>query len=441
MPLELLLVEDEPALLLSLGDALEEAGHRVTRCSDGARAAQVLAVRDLDVLVTDVRLPGLSGCELARRALERRPPLAVLLMTAYGDVGQAVEMLKLGARDYLTKPLHEQVLVDRLAAMERESAVRPGARDDDPVAVSPAMAAVLSLVRKVAPTEAAVVLLGETGSGKEVVARMVHRLSRRSTGPFVALNCAALPAELVESELFGHERGAFTGAQAPRRGWLRAAQGGTLLLDEIGDLPAPAQAKLLRVIETREVAPIGGDRAEQVDFRLLAATHCDLGGDARDGSFRQDLFYRLGAFEIHVPPLRERVEDLAPLVGRFLDDLRSRAPEVPVGVTDEALAVLAAHPWPGNVRELKNVVEHAAIMAGGDLVRPAHLPPRLGRKGSAPGSPLDLRRVMDRVEADQVRRALAVADGRRTRAAELLGISRKHLWELSRRHGIDVGGA
>lgn len=248
------------------------------------------------------------------------------------------------------------------------------------------------------------------------------------------MNCAAIPSELVESELFGHRKGAFTGASASREGWIRSADKGTLFLDEVGELSHGAQARLLRAIETHEVVPVGADQAVVIDFRLVSATHRELRADA--SRFRPDLLYRLAAFELAVPPLRERVADISAMVHSHLDELRQRFAEVPREVTAGALAAMAAHTWPGNIRELRNAVEHGVVMAGTAPLAASHLPASVRGQGRAADHPLDLREALGRVEASQVRRALIVAEGRRGLAAELLGISRKHLWELMKRHGI-----
>ncbi len=430
MPLEILLVEDEPTLLATLGDALEEAGHQVTRHQDGGGAMQDLEAGRFDLVVTDVRLPDVEGTELARSALARPLPPAVVLMTAYGDLGSAVEMLKLGARDYLTKPFEEEVLVSLAARLE----VAVSERDDMVVAASEEMKQVMALARRVGRTDLSVLITGETGSGKEIVARTVHASSPRTAGPIVAVNCAAIPGELIESELFGHTRGAFTGAATHREGWIRSADGGTLFLDEVGELSPGAQARLLRALDTHEVVPVGSERAVATDFRLVCATNRDLRSD--QSPLRPDLLYRISAFELHVPPLRDRVQDVPVLVRHFLDDLRTRFAEVPREVTDEALAALVAYSWPGNVRELRNAIERAAVMAGTGPLRVTHLPPLVSGDSSRSERPLDLREAIGRVEAEQIRRALAVTQGRRGQAAELLGISRKHLWDLMRRHAI-----
>ncbi len=430
-----LLVEDEPTALLALGDALEDAGYELVCTADGARARALLGSTCFDLMVADVRLPGCDGYQLAREALDKSPPVAVILMTAFGEVDRAVEMLKVGVRDYLTKPFSEEELLARVASVVQELAARPPA-SDEPVAESQAMRELLKLACRVARTDATVMILGETGVGKEVVARYVHGCSPRTGHAFVAANCAAIPAELIESEMFGHLRGAFTGATAARRGWLRSAHGGSLFLDEVGELSQAAQAKLLRALETRTVTPVGADKPEVADFRLITASNRSLDEQTATGSFRLDLLYRLNVFELTVPPLRDRPEDISPLVGHFLGELRKRSEDVPIGITAGALELLSVHPWPGNVRELRNAVDHAAILAGSERIQAEHLPAKLRGQGEAE-DPLNLRQSTDRLQARQIRAALAIALGHRVRAAELLGVSRKHLWELMKRHGIE----
>ncbi len=436
MPLEILLAEDEPAELLALGDALEDEGHMVVRAADGNKAHALLASEPFDLLITDVRMPGRSGYALAREAMSQQPPVAVVLMTAFGEVEQAVEMLKAGVRDYLSKPFREEELLTRVAALEQELGARPEG-PGGPVAASPPMRQTMALARRLARTNTTVLLSGETGVGKEVVARYIHRASNRSEGPFIAANCAAIPAELIESEMFGHVKGAFTGATAPRDGWIRAADGGTLLLDEVGDLSGAAQAKLLRALETRTVQPVGSDKTIASDFRLLAATNHSLATDTQSGAFRMDLLYRIASFELKVPPLRDRPEDIGPLVGHFLSDLGEKVEEVPQGIGARALSLLASYRWPGNVRELKNAVEYSAVLAGTASIQPEHLPPSIAG-GDDEDNPLDLRQAIEALQARHIRAALAISGGKKARAAELLGVSRKHLWELTRRHAIEL---
>ena len=351
-------------------------------------------------------------------------------MTAYGTVDRAVQMLKMGARDYLTKPFDEDRLLHLVNGLD---ALTHGPRF---IAASPGMAQLQRMAVRVARTDITLLISGETGVGKEVLARFVHDSSAYSEGPFVVANCAAIPGELMESELFGHRKGAFTGASSNRQGWVRAAHGGTLFLDEVGELTPAAQGRLLRVIETRSVVPVGCDKPVAVDLRFLAASNRDLRLEVAAGRFREDLLYRLAAFELCVPPLRERPEDIEALARGFLATLRERIGEAPMDLTPEAHACLAVYAWPGNVRELRNAMDHATVLAGATDVRPEHLPVLV--RGLAPKeSSLDLRAAVARVEGEQIRRALGVAAGHRVRTAELLGISRKHLWELMKRHDIE----
>lgn len=435
MSLRILLVEDEPALLLTLSEALTDAGHRVTRCPTGTQAAARLREGPYDLLVSDIRLPGVDGCSLAELALDRVPPIPVVLMTAFGQVNQAVAMMKRGALDYLTKPVDEVALVALVHRLARASRIAAIPASELPVAQAPAMAEALRLAGQVATSSASVLLTGETGSGKEVLARYIHRVSPRSAGPFVGANCASIPRDLIEAELFGHTRGAYTGAREARVGWIRSANKGTLLLDEVGELSPAAQASLLRVLEERTVQPVGADRGIQVDFRLIGATNRDLEAEQEGGVFRSDLYYRLCGFEIRIPPLRERAEDLMPLVHIFLAAMP--AGTAPVRVSPEAVEVLAAYPWPGNVRELRNAVEHACILAGNNDIHVRHLPRRV--QARVPSSePLALRHAIERVEAEHIRRALSLSGGGRQRTADMLAISRKHLWELMKRYGIEA---
>lgn len=434
MSLKILLVEDEPALLVTLAEALTDAGHEVTRAATGTAGAALLRDRSFDLLVTDIRLPGVDGCALAGMAHDRPVPVPVVLMTAFGQVDQAVAMMKRGALDYLSKPIDEAALVG-IAHRIARARTSGGAAAGMPVAQAPRMVEALRLAAQVAASPASVLLTGETGVGKEVIARFIHRTSPRASAPFIGANCASIPPSLIEAELFGHTRGAYTGAQGARLGWVRSADKGTLLLDEVGELSPAAQASLLRVLEERAVQPVGADKPIPVDFRLIAATHRDLDAEQERGAFRSDLYYRLCAFEIRIPPLRERLEDLAPLIQWFLNAMP--AGTAPSRITPAAADVLAAYPWPGNVRELRNSVEHACILAGTQDIQVIHLPRRI--QARVPSSePLALRHAIERVEEQHIRRALALSSGGRQRAADMLAISRKHLWELMKRYGIEA---
>ncbi|RME23660.1 MAG: sigma-54-dependent Fis family transcriptional regulator [Deltaproteobacteria bacterium] len=435
MSLDILLVDDEPTLLAALGDILEDVGHRVLPLADGDRAYDALQPGRFDVVITDVRLPGRDGHDIARKALQLCPAPAVILMTAFGEVPRAVEMLKLGARNYLTKPVDEDTLLAEVSRIEEGLGGAMDLEEQGVVARAPEMQACIRLAQRLARSDLPLLIHGETGVGKEVLARTIHASSPRQGGPFVAANCSALSPELIDSELFGHARGAFTGAHEARAGWLRSASGGTLFLDEVAELPPAAQARLLRALETGEVRPVGADRTETVDVRLVAATHSDLDERVKQGEFRQDLLFRLRGFQIVVPPLRQRPEDIPPLARLFLQRAAARLGNAPPEISDEAMGRLLSWHWPGNVRELKHVIETAAVLSEGAVLQARDL-----RFGGLPepdeGDALDLRAAARRLEIAQIRRALAMTDGNRSKAATLLGISRKHLWDLMRKHGL-----
>jgi len=384
-----LVVDDEEAMRHLLAVILKERGYEVRTVANGEDALKELAARDYDLVLSDVRMPRMDGLALLRKALEARPDLTFIVMSAYGTHDTAIEAMKAGAYDYVSKPFKpdEVVLVLRKAE-ERERLAREnrrlrtelaaGYRFENLVGGSPAMQDVIRQVRKVAPLKATVLLTGESGTGKELVARAVHELSPRASFPFVAVNCGAIPADLIESELFGHVRGAFTDASRDKKGLAAEADGGTLFLDEIGELPPQLQVKLLRFLQEEEVRRVGDTRAEKVDVRVVAATARDLGRAVKEGQFREDLFYRLNVVGIRLPPLRERREDIAPLVRHFLVKYRSLRPDAPLsGVSPAAMEALGAYRWPGNVRELEHVVERAVVLAEGSELGEEDLPDEL----------------------------------------------------------------
>ncbi len=369
---------------------LRKAGCEVTAVADGREGLALFAPERFDAVVTDLKMPGISGLEVLRRVRAQSPEVPVLVITAFGNVETAVAAMKEGAYDFIGKPFHRDQLLlavgkalerRRLAAEVRDLRARAGGVGREIVGVSRALARVLEIADRVAPTDATVLVTGESGTGKEIVARRIHVRSRRVEGPFVAVNCAAIPGELLESELFGHTRGAFTGAVRERAGRFRQASGGTLLLDEIAEIPLALQAKLLRTLQERVVDVVGGAPPVAGDVRIGAATNRDLPGRIRDGAFREDLYYRLNVVEIRVPALRERPEDIPPLVEHFLGELSAdRELTVPPAV----MAALVSRPWPGNVRELQNACERLAILSRGDEVSLEDLPPGpRGRAGDA----------------------------------------------------------
>jgi DNA-binding NtrC family response regulator len=448
--LDVLLVDDEPDIGLAAGESLRDAGHRVTMATNGAEALDLITTRVYDIMICDIRLPKLDGLTLFRRARRESPDTTVILMTAFAAVADAVAAVKEGAHDYLTKPfdIDEITLrVERIAAHrsllreldDARAALAQRTTNDAIVGRSPQMLRLLDRVNTIATSHAPVLLLGESGTGKELVARALHDRGARQGKPFVAVNCAAFPDTLLEAELFGHERGAFTGAVKRRDGRFRAAHAGTLLLDEVAEMSLPAQAKLLRVLQEGTVEPLGTNESVRVDVRVISATHRGLKERIAAGLFREDLYYRLNVLNIDIPPLRDRKGDLPLLVQYYLKKLTKpgkAAPRVSAG----AWVALAEYPFPGNVRQLGHAVEHAMVLAGDGEIRVEHLPRDIARAGDiarvAAPLPRPLGTAMKEFEREYLQRALAQAEGKRTLAAEILGISRKNLWEKLRMHGV-----
>ena len=443
----LLVVDDDTVVREALVDALAEAGYDVRSAGDGARAVALLAERAPDVVLSDVRMPGMDGLALLALLRERAPDIPVLLMTAFDDMPTVVAAMREGATDFLVKPLDLHELRTRVARViddrrARQRATR-GRREEDEtpqrladlVGRDPRMIEIYKLVGQVAATRANVLIRGESGTGKELIARAIHDHSREAVEPFVPINCTAVPATLLESELFGHVRGAFTGAQGDRRGKFALAGRGAIFLDEIGDTSADFQTKLLRVLQERQFYPVGADRPERTEARVIAATHRDLEAMVAAGQFRADLYYRLRVVEIVVPPLRERAGDL-PLLAATLVRRAAAAVGRPEPVlAPDALAALARHAWPGNVRELENCLTRAVVVASGDVIRAEHLV--LG--AAAPEGPAKLG-TLDDVEREHVLRVLAATRGHKARAAQILGISRPRLDRILARHDIGSDG-
>ena len=450
MRLEILLVDDEPTLRLALSDALRRAGHQVETAADGKKALQLVRARVYDVVVCDLLLPGAHGSTVFKYLREHSPATDVILITGHGSVKDAVEALKEGATDYLTKPFEVDQLtheIERIAQRrelqrqltEARSELKSRVGDPEIVGRAPVMSRLFELMAAIAHSDAPVLIAGESGTGKELVARRLHQTGPRARSPFVAVNCAAFPDTLIEAELFGHERGAFTGAVRRRDGRFKTANGGTLLLDEIADLPLPAQAKLLRVLQEGIVESIGSDTPVRVDVRIISATNCDLRKRVEEGSFREDLFYRLRVLELAVAPLRERAGDLPLLVEHFL---RKFAPHGQTnGLTHQAWSALSFWDFPGNVRELEHAIHHAVVLAGDGEIDLQHLPNELASAyrsrtdaadALATGSVVSLAEATRQFQRDHILRALDTTGGNRGKAAKLLGISRKNLWEKLR---------
>jgi len=452
----ILVADDEPSIRHVLSLVLTERGYDVRAVGDGEEALKELAARDYDVLLCDVRMPKLDGMQLLKAALPKWPGLTVVVMSAYGSQDLALEAVAAGAYDYVQKPFkpEEMVLVLRKAE-ERQRLVSENRRLRRGAAAEPlerlvgegeAMKSLRKQIQKLASVGTTVLVTGESGTGKELVARALHELSPRAPLPFVAVNCGAMPAGLIESELFGHARGAFTDARTAKRGLFTEADGGTVFLDEVGELPAPAQVKLLRFLQEGEIRPVGETRAEKVNVRVVAATLRDLPKIVERGEFREDLFYRLNVVALRVPPLRERREDIPSLVSHFIErfnrELNRQAPVK--GTSPEAEAVLASYAWPGNVRELENAMERAVLLAEGERIEVENLPEKLW-SNPAPAHPppsaeadLSLKRAMRELEERFIRAALKRTQGNRTRAAELLDLSHRALLYKIKEYGIDA---
>jgi DNA-binding NtrC family response regulator len=440
----ILVVEDEAVLLTNLCEMLERAGYEVQGAADAETALRYVLEQDFPIVLSDIRLPKMDGVELLKRIVAERPDTLVILTTAFATIETAVEALRCGAYDYLLKPVAFQDLRRKLQQLVGYRALKSEVtrlrRDlhsrlgfEGIVGESQAMRGVFDLVERVAPTRATVLITGESGTGKELVARGIHSRSGLSDREFMAINMAALPADVVEGQLFGHEKGAFTSALKRRDGLLRSVNGGTVFLDEIGELPMGAQAKLLRAIENHEVLPVGADHPVMVDFRLIAATNQDLEAAIREGRFRQDLFFRLNVFRIDVPPLRQRREDIPALVSHFVRLHCRNLGRQPAAVSEEAMNRLFAYLWPGNVRELSNVIERAAILAVGDSIGQEQLPQELR---VAEAAPTDLRQALQIAERQHIAFVLNATGGARDKAAALLGIDPATLYRKALKYGL-----
>ena len=433
-----LVVDDEPNVRRVLATLLEQAGFAVTRAESGDQALHLVRSLDPDLVITDLKMPGIDGMELLRRLQQSFPEIPVVMLTAHGTVANAVEAMKCGALDFLTKPFEKQQVVDLVGkALAQASSARreyrgplvSGARCGI-VGDSPAIDRLRDAIEKIAPTPSTVLIRGETGTGKELVAEALHQLSRRAQGPLVKINCGALPDHLVEAELFGFEKGAFTGADRSKPGRFELADGGTLFLDEVGELPIAMQVKLLRVLEDKRIDRVGGTASHEVDVRLITATHRDLEQEVRSGGFREDLFYRLKVIELVVPPLRERPDDVARLVECFLDRHAARLDRPRPSIAQDALAALSVQPWPGNVRELQNAVERAVLLADSLTLSPSDF--GLGQAPNAEaGEESSLKEAVRAAAAQTERRmilaALDLTGGNITHAAARLGLSRRGL--------------
>jgi len=449
-----LVVDDDPAIRLILSDFLSQEGYRVFVAKEGSEALDLMRTHHVDLLLLDIDMPGMNGLGVLKRIKELSEDPLVIMLSALQDVKLAVQAMKLGAYDYLSKPVNfeevklviEKGLQHRQLqrkALNLEQRVQETWSSTGLIGKSAAMARVHQLLQKVAQTDTTVLIQGESGTGKELVAYTLHQQSSRKDKPFVTVDCGAIPGELLESELFGHEKGAFTGALQKREGKFELAQGGTLFLDEVGNLPLPGQAKLLRALEQRQIARLGGTSIIPVNVRIIAATNVILSQVVKEGKFREDLFYRLNVFSVELPPLRERKEDIPLLVTYFINKFVQQQKKNLRGISSEAMDVLANYSWPGNVRELRNVLERAVILAE-DRITPEHLP-----KFSEPKPPFSLPspltlpfseardKLLADLEKEYILQALAKSKGNKAKAARALNINYRTLYEKMKKYGLE----
>jgi two-component system nitrogen regulation response regulator NtrX len=444
----ILIVDDEPAIQKALRDVLEDEGYRVSAVGTGSEALKAVADETPDLVFMDIWMPRMDGLETLAELKRLRPEATVVMISGHGTIETAIKATRLGAWDFIEKPLSlEKTLVTASRALEHGRLERENAalrarleQRTEIIGESPVMRALRAQIATAAPSSGRVLIHGENGSGKELVARAIHTLSARTAQPFVEVNCAAIPEELIESELFGHERGAFTGASARRRGKFEAADGGTLFLDEIGDMSLKTQAKVLRALEEQAFERVGGRETLRVDVRVIAASNRDVVSLIAQGGFREDLFYRLNVIPIEVPPLRARKEDVPPLVEHFIRVFCAENGKRLKTVAPAALTYFMTYDWPGNVRELRNMVERLVIMVPGDEIGADDVPPPLRPKTDAPPAALGdgkpLKEARDNFERAYIVAELRAQDWNMTRTAERLGIERSHLYRKIRAYGI-----
>lgn len=454
-----LVIDDEPNYLIILGELLRDEEYEVFTAASGEEALNIIKQTDLDLIITDMRMPGMDGLALLKTVKAQHPDLPVIMITAFGEVDKAVEAMRNGAFNYLAKPFNnDELLVSVRKAIEHYEVIRENTRlraeisqqtsYASMVGKSRRMREIYSLIEKVAPAPTSVLITGESGTGKELVARAIHSRSPREKEPFISLNCAGLPETLLESELFGHERGAFTGAVALRKGRFELADHGTLLLDEVGEMPLTLQVKLLRVIQERAFERVGGSKTLKVDVRIIAATNKDLKEEVERGNFREDLYYRLNVVHIHLPPLRERQDDIQMLVSHFVSKFAKGLQRPNLRILPETVRFLSTLPWEGNVRELENTIERAAILCTDDLITPEDVQPDTmsGQEAAGWGEELEIEQlippntplpeVLDAIEKKLVTNALGKSDNIQTRAAESLGITKSLLQYKMKKFGL-----
>ena len=450
----ILIVDDEKHYPMIIGEVLSEEGYRPFTASSGMEALDILNTQFIDLVLSDVKMPGMSGIDLLESIKEIKPDLPVIIMTAFGSVEKAVEAMHKGAYTFILKPFENEALIAHIAkalsiykiVQENQllkDAVRSRYQFDNIIGKSKPMQELYEIIKKVAPTSASILIEGESGTGKELVARSIHYNSSRKNCPLVAVNCSAFAESLLESELFGHEKGAFTGAANLKKGRFELADKGTLFLDEIGELPMPLQVKLLRVLQEKTVERVGGTSPIPVDFRLIAATNKTLEDEVKKGNFREDLYYRLNVVKAVMPPLRERQEDIPLLISHFIEKYTKGLETAVNGTQKEAIQVLCEYPWKGNVRELENVIERAVILSSGPQISRADLPPQIRESGKTTlqldGIPegVGLAETLAAVEKRMIIRAMEMSGNVQTKAAQILGIGKSGLNQKLKKFNLD----
>jgi DNA-binding NtrC family response regulator len=446
-PFRILVVDDDELVREALGEWLGREGYDVRLVDNGTAALAEMEIGIFDAALLDINMPDMTGIEVLEALKRRDPEIDAVLMTGFPQMESAVQALRLGAYDYLTKPLEWvslrlllQRIVERRYLREEVTDLRTRLAETPPVGelvgVTPSMQQVKDTIAKVAPSDSAILIEGESGTGKELVAFAIHRLSGRAKGPFVPVNCAAIPAELMESEIFGHVKGAFSSAVSDARGLFRSADGGTLFLDEIGDLPLPMQPKLLRVLQEKEVRPLGGSQVHHVDVRVVAATNQNLESLVRSGKFRQDLYFRLNVVRIETPPLRTMKEDIVPLAMTLIRKLNRRFNRHVQSIAPDVMTSLKAYDFPGNVRELENILERAYALGAEEQITLQDLPPLTRGTTAAPASPETSSPNLDDLERDLIARTLRMHNDDKAKVAEALGMSERTLYRRLRKHGL-----
>jgi len=452
MKFTILVIDDEKNIREGLKAALELDGYNVELAADGAAGLEIALKSEVDLVITDLKMPGVTGEEVLRRVTSETPGIPVIVLTGHGTVESAVDAMRAGAYDFLTKPLNldRLSLVVKRALQNRELVLQhrelerevSGKRSfEHIIGKSPAMTRVFDIVKKVASTKASVLITGESGVGKELIANALHNLSPRKDKPFIKVHCAALAETLLESELFGHEKGSFTGAVSRKRGRFELAHGGTIFLDEIGEIDQSVQIKLLRVLQEKKFERVGGEEVIEVDVRVITATNRDLEHEIAEGRFREDLFYRLNVVRIHVPPLRERKDDIPMMIASFVKEFAEENGKRIEGIDPKARSALYAYDWPGNVRQLRNCVESAVVMSSSPVITLDDLPPSIRPGEEAPSIHIPVGATMAEAERQVIMQTLSANAGNKTKTAEVLGIGRKTLHRKLDEYGADAGKA